>query len=96
MAPQPQASAASSGLPKALCGPLGDQGPQFGNQRLRQHSLLFNVSIYGCFPRFVSASVYYGVSWAVSGMSGEMYRDYILAMLIEIPALLLSIYAMNK
>jgi len=48
------------------------------------------------FGWFVSASVYYGVSWAVSDMSGEMYRDYILAMLIEIPALLLSVYAMNK
>ena len=46
--------------------------------------------------RFVSAAVYYGVSWAVSDLSGEMYRDYILAMLVEIPALISSVFLMNK
>ena len=40
--------------------------------------------------------MYYGVSWAVSDLSGDMYRDFILAMLIEIPALVLSVYAMSR
>ena len=48
------------------------------------------------FVRFASTVVYFGVSWAVSDMSGEMYRDFILAMLIEIPAVLISIYLLNK
>ncbi|XP_065064777.1 organic cation transporter protein-like [Rhopilema esculentum] len=43
-----------------------------------------------------NAAVYYGVSLGVSDLSGEMYRDFILAMLIEIPALLLSVLCMNR
>ncbi|XP_065064769.1 organic cation transporter protein-like isoform X2 [Rhopilema esculentum] len=42
------------------------------------------------------AAVYYGVSLGVGDLSGEMYRDFILAMLIEIPALILSVFAMNR
>jgi len=48
------------------------------------------------FGWFATAAVYYGVSFAVSDISGEMYRDFILASLVEIPALLLSIQTMNK
>eukprot|EP00795_Rhopilema_esculentum_P001443 gene1443-15868_t len=43
-----------------------------------------------------NAAVYYGVSLGVGDLSGEMYRDFILAMLIEIPALILSIFCMNR
>ena len=60
--------------------------------------IIFSSIIYLnlSFVRFSSAAVYYGVSLGVSDLSGEMYRDFILAMLIEIPALILSIFLMNR
>eukprot|EP00795_Rhopilema_esculentum_P001447 gene1447-15872_t len=57
---------------------------------------MFQFSAVQGFAWFSSAAVYYGVSLGVSDLSGEMYRDFILAMLIEIPALVLSIFLMNR
>ena len=61
MAPQPQTSAASSGPPKARCGPQGDHGPQYGTSGLdnmhyfltfRFMVVLLGLSVHQCIMEF--------------------------------------------
>ena len=40
--------------------------------------------------------VYYGVALAADDLGGEIYRDYILASLLEFPASFLAIYLCNR
>ena len=40
--------------------------------------------------------VYYGLALAADDLGGEIYRDYILASLVEFPAVLLAIYLCNR
>ena len=40
--------------------------------------------------------VYYGVALAADDLGGEIYRDYIVASLVEFPAVLLAIYLCNR
>jgi len=44
----------------------------------------------------VMGLVYYGVALAADDLGGEIYRDYILASLVEFPAVLLAIYLCNR
>eukprot|EP00794_Sanderia_malayensis_P010680 gene10680-11814_t len=44
----------------------------------------------------VNGLVYYGVSFAAADLSGNMYRDYILLSLVELPAIILAIYFCQK
>ena len=40
--------------------------------------------------------MYYGVALAADDLGGNMYRDYILASLVEFPAAVGAIYLCNK
>jgi len=44
----------------------------------------------------VMGLVYYGLALAADDLGGEIYRDYILASLVEFPAVLLAIYLCNR
>ena len=46
--------------------------------------------------RMVNGLVYYGVALAADDLGGNMYRDYILASLVEFPAVVAAIYLCNK
>lgn len=40
--------------------------------------------------------VYYGVALAADDLGGALYRDYILASLVEFPAVILAIYLCHR
>ena len=40
--------------------------------------------------------MFYGVSFAAGDLGGSMYRDYILASVVDFPAIILAIYLCNK
>ena len=46
--------------------------------------------------RFVNGMVYYGISMASDKLGGDMYRDFILTSLVEIPANILVVVLGNK
>ena len=46
--------------------------------------------------RFVNGMVYYGISMASDNLGGDMYRDFILTSLVEIPANILVVVLGNK
>lgn len=46
--------------------------------------------------RFVNGMVYYGISMASDNLGGNMYRDFVLTSLVEIPANVLVIVLGNK
>ena len=46
--------------------------------------------------RFVNGMVYYGVSLASDNLGGNMYRDFVLTSLVEIPANILVIVLGNR
>ena len=46
--------------------------------------------------RFVNGMVYYGVSLASDNLGGDMYRDFVLTSLVEIPANVLVIILGNR
>ncbi|XP_065064675.1 solute carrier family 22 member 15-like [Rhopilema esculentum] len=51
--------------------------------------------IQGC-AWVVGGLVFFGVSFGADDFSGNMYRDYILASLVDLPATTLAIYCCNK
>ena len=55
---------------------------------------LLNYSLL--YHRFVNGMVYYGVSLASDNLGGNMYRDFVLTSLVEIPANVLVIVLGNK
>ena len=46
--------------------------------------------------RFVNGMVYYGVSLASDNLGGNMYRDFVLTSLVEVPANVLVIELGNR
>ena len=48
------------------------------------------------FHRFVCGQVYYGISLASDQLGGDMYRDFVLTSLVEIPGNIILIYLTNK
>ena len=51
---------------------------------------------YCLYSRIVMGLVYFGVALAADDLGGAIYRDYILASLVEFPAVLLAIYLCNR
>jgi len=49
-----------------------------------------------CFGWFVNGMVYYGISLASDNLGGDMYRDFVLTSLVEIPANILVVLCTNK
>ncbi|XP_066920689.1 organic cation transporter protein-like [Clytia hemisphaerica] len=49
-----------------------------------------------CFAWFVCGQVYYGISLASDQLGGDMYRDFVLTSLVEIPGNIILIYLTNK
>lgn len=49
-----------------------------------------------CFAWFVNGQVYYGISLASDHLGGNMYRDFILTSLVEIPGNILVIVCTNR
>ena len=62
---------------------------------LRVPPKLFRHFCWSSF-RFVNAMVYYGVSFSTPTLGGNMYLNFFLASIIEIPANYVSIWAMGK
>ena len=52
--------------------------------------------IYLCFDRFVNAQVYFGVSLGSVMLGGNMYLNFFLTSLVEIPGNAFAIYSMNR
>lgn len=48
------------------------------------------------FTRFVNGMVYYGISLASDDLGGNMYRDFVLTSLVEIPGNILVIVLSNR
>lgn len=45
---------------------------------------------------FITAMVYFGISLASGDLSGDMYRDFVLTSLVEIPGNILAIWLCNR
>ncbi|XP_073236128.1 organic cation transporter protein-like [Porites lutea] len=69
---------------------LGDVRDLFATKKMCHRTL---VSWYAW---FVNAMVYYGVSFSTPTLGGNMYLNFFLASIIEIPANYVSIWAMGK
>ena len=48
------------------------------------------------FFRFDVALVFFGVSLASDNLGGDMYRDFALTSVVEIPANILLVFMLNK
>ena len=46
--------------------------------------------------RFHAGMTYYGLSWSFADLGGDMYANFILSMLVEIPAGLLLIPVLQR
>ena len=77
-------------VPAEKEGPQGTMGDLFRPRSMLVSTLLQN-GIW-----FVMGMVYYGISLASDDLGGNMYRDFILTSLVEIPANILLIWACNR
>lgn len=59
-----------------------------------QVNKIFTVFFYS--DRFVNAQVYFGVSLGSVLLGGNMYLNFFLTSLVEIPGNAFAIYAMNR
>lgn len=59
------------------------------------NSLIFNDS-YQSFNRLVTSLVYYGLSFNADDLAGNMYLNFALSGIVEIPAYLLASILVNK
>eukprot|EP00794_Sanderia_malayensis_P018702 gene18702-20590_t len=54
------------------------------------------TTLFQAFAWMVNGLVYYGVALAADDLGGDMYRNYIVASLVEFPAVILAIYFCDK
>ena len=77
-------------LPFESSEPKGNIGDLFRPRAMLISTLVQNV------VWFINGMVYYGISLASDDLGGDMYRDFILTSLVEIPANILLIWLCNQ
>ena len=68
----------------------------FQERLILQKHLFYNIKLFSFNQRLVTSLVYYGLSFNVDDLAGNIYLNFALSGFVEIPAYLLATVLVNK